>query len=168
MSDKILKIFGRYIYDSRGNPTVEVDLWTSKGLFRAGVPSGASTGVHEALELRDGDKNVHMGKGVEKAVANVQILAKLVIEKGFDVTQQAEIDNFLIQQDGTEKKKNMVPMPSLVSHLLFVKLEQHIVIYHYINILLKYQIQTFVYQYPLLMLSMVVVMLVINLLCRNL
>jgi len=56
MSDKILKIVGRYIYDSRGNPTVEVDLWTSKGLFRAGVPSGASTGVHEALELRDGDK----------------------------------------------------------------------------------------------------------------
>ncbi|CAF5088657.1 unnamed protein product [Rotaria sp. Silwood1] len=63
MSDKILKIVGRYIYDSRGNPTVEVDLWTSKGLFRAGVPSGASTGIYEALELRDGDKAVHHGKG---------------------------------------------------------------------------------------------------------
>ncbi|CAF0852370.1 unnamed protein product [Rotaria sordida] len=105
MSDKILKIVGRYIYDSRGNPTVEVDLWTSKGLFRADVPSGASTGVHEALELRDGDKHVHHGKGVEKAVANVQTLAKLIIEKGFDVTQQKDIDDFLLQQDGTESKK---------------------------------------------------------------
>ena len=105
MSDKILKIVGRYIYDSRGNPTVEVDLWTSKGLFRADVPSGASTGIHEALELRDGDKSVHHGKGVEKAVANVQTLGKLIIEKGFDVTQQKEIDEFLLQQDGTESKK---------------------------------------------------------------
>lgn len=105
MSDKILKIVGRYIYDSRGNPTVEVDLWTSKGLFRAGVPSGASTGIHEALELRDGDKSVHHGKGVEKAVENVQKLGKLVIEKGFDVTQQKEIDDFMIQQDGTDSKK---------------------------------------------------------------
>jgi len=105
MSDKILKIVGRYIYDSRGNPTVEVDLWTSKGLFRAGVPSGASTGVHEALELRDGDKNVHLGKGVEKAVANVEKLGKMVIEKGFNATQQTEIDQFLIQEDGTDSKK---------------------------------------------------------------
>jgi len=105
MSDKILKIVGRYIYDSRGNPTVEVDLWTSKGLFRAGVPSGASTGIHEALELRDGDKKVHHGKGVEKAVENVQKLGKLVIEKGFDVTQQKEIDDFMIQQDGTPNKE---------------------------------------------------------------
>jgi len=105
MSDKILKIVGRYIYDSRGNPTVEVDLWTSKGLFRAGVPSGASTGIHEALELRDGDKKVHHGKGVEKAVENVQKLGKLVIEKGFDVTQQKEIDDFMIQQDGTANKE---------------------------------------------------------------
>ncbi|CAF0998069.1 unnamed protein product [Rotaria sordida] len=105
MSDKILKIVGRYIYDSRGNPTVEVDLWTSKGLFRAGVPSGASTGIYEALELRDGDKSVHHGKGVEKAVANVQTLGKMVVEKGFDVTQQKEIDDFMIQQDGTDSKK---------------------------------------------------------------
>ncbi|CAF0867118.1 unnamed protein product [Didymodactylos carnosus] len=105
MSDKILKIVGRYIYDSRGNPTVEVDLWSSKGLFRAGVPSGASTGIYEALELRDGDKNVHHGKGVEKAVANVKTLGDMLIEKGFDVTQQTEIDNFMIQADGTDTKK---------------------------------------------------------------
>jgi len=106
MSDKILKIVSRYIYDSRGNPTVEVDLWTSKGLFRAGVPSGASTGVHEALELRDGDKSVHHGKGVEKAVANVEKLGKLIIEKGFTATQQKEVDEFMIHQDGTDSKKN--------------------------------------------------------------
>jgi enolase len=105
MSGKILKIVGRYIYDSRGNPTVEVDLWTNKGLFRAGVPSGASTGIHEALELRDGDKTIHHGKGVEKAVAHVQTLGKLLIEKGFDVTQQGEIDDFMIKQDGTDSKK---------------------------------------------------------------
>ena len=105
MSDKILKIVGRYIYDSRGNPTVEVDLWTSKGLFRAGVPSGASTGIYEALELRDGDKAVHHGKGVEKAVANVQTLGQMIIEKGFDVTQQKEIDDFMLAQDGTDSKK---------------------------------------------------------------
>jgi enolase len=105
MSDKILKIVGRYIYDSRGNPTVEVDLWTSKGLFRAGVPSGASTGIYEALELRDGDKAVHHGKGVEKAVANVQVLGHMIIEKGFDVTQQNAIDEFMLQQDGTDSKK---------------------------------------------------------------
>lgn len=104
MSDKILKIASRYIYDSRGNPTVEVDLWTSKGLFRSGVPSGASTGIHEALELRDGDKKVHHGKGVEKAVANAEKLGKLLIEKGFAVTQQKEIDDFLIEQDGTDNK----------------------------------------------------------------
>ena len=59
----IQKVHARYIYDSRGNPTVEVDLTTDKGLFRAAVPSGASTGIHEALELRDEDKHVHLGKG---------------------------------------------------------------------------------------------------------
>ena len=59
----IVKVHARYIYDSRGNPTVEVDLTTDRGLFRAAVPSGASTGIHEALELRDGDKNIHLGKG---------------------------------------------------------------------------------------------------------
>jgi enolase len=59
----ILKIHARQIFDSRGNPTVEVDLTTDKGLFRAAVPSGASTGIHEALELRDGDKSAYLGKG---------------------------------------------------------------------------------------------------------
>lgn len=67
----IQKIFARQIFDSRGNPTVEVDLTTEKGLFRAAVPSGASTGIHEALELRDDVKNEYHGKGVKKAVAHI-------------------------------------------------------------------------------------------------
>ena len=67
----IQKIHARMIYDSRGNPTVEVDLTTEKGLFRAAVPSGASTGIYEALELRDADKAVHHGKGVLKAIGHI-------------------------------------------------------------------------------------------------
>lgn len=67
----IQKIHARQIFDSRGNPTVEVDLVTEKGLFRAAVPSGASTGIYEALELRDNDKNAYHGKSVNKAIANV-------------------------------------------------------------------------------------------------
>uniref|UniRef100_A0A8B9HJX8 Alpha-enolase n=1 Tax=Astyanax mexicanus TaxID=7994 RepID=A0A8B9HJX8_ASTMX len=67
----ILKIHAREIFDSRGNPTVEVDLYTKKGLFRAAVPSGASTGIYEALELRDNDKTRYLGKGVKRAVKYV-------------------------------------------------------------------------------------------------
>lgn len=67
----IVRVHARQIYDSRGNPTVEVDLTTDKGVFRAAVPSGASTGIYEALELRDQVKNVHHGKGVLTAVANI-------------------------------------------------------------------------------------------------
>jgi len=101
----IKKIHARQIYDSRGNPTVEVDLYTDKGLFRSAVPSGASTGIHEALELRDNDKNVHHGKGVLKAVSNINdIVAKQLIAKNFDVTKQREIDQFLLNLDGTENK----------------------------------------------------------------
>ena len=76
----ITKIFARQIFDSRGNPTVEVDVTTDKGLFRAAVPSGASTGIHEAHELRDGDKSQYLGKGVMKAVDNVnkEIAPKLL------------------------------------------------------------------------------------------
>lgn len=77
----ITKVFARTIFDSRGNPTVEVDLYTHKGLFRAAVPSGASTGVHEALEMRDGDKSKYHGKSVFKAVNNVNsIIAPEIIK----------------------------------------------------------------------------------------
>uniref|UniRef100_A0A8D0D7P3 Beta-enolase n=1 Tax=Sander lucioperca TaxID=283035 RepID=A0A8D0D7P3_SANLU len=91
----ITKIHAREILDSRGNPTVEVDLWTAKGLFRAAVPSGASTGVHEALELRDGDKSRYLGKG--KSCLTVCLSVSLVVE-------QEKIDKFMLELDGTENK----------------------------------------------------------------
>jgi enolase len=101
----ITRIHARQIFDSRGNPTVEVDIHTEKGRFRAAVPSGASTGVHEAVELRDGDKTSYVGKGVSKAVANVnEIIAPALIESGLKVTAQRDIDDFLIKLDGTPNK----------------------------------------------------------------
>lgn len=101
----IKSILARQIFDSRGNPTVEVDLTTELGLFRAAVPSGASTGVHEALELRDNEKNNYHGKGVAKAVANInQALAPELIKSGLEVTQQTEVDELLLRLDGTENK----------------------------------------------------------------
>uniref|UniRef100_A0A8C6SKP0 Beta-enolase n=1 Tax=Neogobius melanostomus TaxID=47308 RepID=A0A8C6SKP0_9GOBI len=101
----ITKIHAREILDSRGNPTVEVDLWTAKGLFRAAVPSGASTGVHEALELRDGDKSRYLGKGTTKAVGHVnKDIAPKLIQKNFNVVEQEKIDQFMLELDGTENK----------------------------------------------------------------
>jgi hypothetical protein len=102
----ITKVKGRQIVDSRGNPTVEVDLHTSKGMYRAAVPSGASTGIHEAVELRDNDKAVYLGKGVLKAVANVnEKIAPALL--GLDPTQQANIDNIMKELDRTENKGNL-------------------------------------------------------------
>jgi len=103
----IIDVHARQILDSRGNPTIEVDVITENGILgRAAVPSGASTGVHEAVELRDGDKKVYLGKGVLKAVANVndKIAAEL---KGIDVFEQNAIDSLLIKLDGTENKGNL-------------------------------------------------------------
>lgn len=103
----IQTIHARQILDSRGNPTVEVDVFTDSGAFgRAAVPSGASTGVHEAVELRDEDKSVYMGKGVLKAVANVNdvIASELV---GFDVFEQNHIDQLMISLDGTKNKSKL-------------------------------------------------------------
>jgi len=103
----IKKIFARQILDSRGNPTVEVDIHTEAGFMgRAAVPSGASTGIHEAVELRDGDKKVYQGKGVLKAVENVNtiIAAKL---KGFEVSDQAGLDAAIIASDGTPNKSKL-------------------------------------------------------------
>jgi len=100
----IIDVHARQILDSRGNPTIEVDVITENGILgRAAVPSGASTGIHEAVELRDGDKSVYMGKGVLKAVANVN--EKIAPElNGIDVFEQNSIDNLLIKLDGTENK----------------------------------------------------------------
>jgi len=104
----ITKVHARSIYDSRGNPTVEVDLITDTGLHRAIVPSGASTGQHEAIELRDGDKSKWLGKGVTKAVSNVNdIIAPALIAENFDVTDQAAVDNFLNSLDGTANKSKL-------------------------------------------------------------
>jgi enolase len=100
----IKKVHARQILDSRGNPTVEVDVTTDKGTFRFGVPSGASTGIYEALELRDGDKANYLGKSVLKAVANVNnVLGPAVVGK--DCTKQAEIDKILLDCDGTPSKE---------------------------------------------------------------
>lgn len=96
-------IVARQIFDSRGNPTVEVDVITEDGFIgRAAVPSGASTGTHEAVELRDNDKKMYMGKSVLKAVANVDIIANELI--GVDVTEQNLIDRVMIELDGTPNK----------------------------------------------------------------
>jgi enolase len=103
----IARIVGRQILDSRGNPTVEVDVYTTNGsVGRAAVPSGASTGIHEAVELRDGDKSLYLGKGVLKAVENVNtIIAEELL--GMDVFDQKLIDVTLNSLDGTANKSNL-------------------------------------------------------------
>jgi enolase len=103
----IIAVCGREIIDSRGNPTVEAEVTLEGGGFgRAGVPSGASTGEHEAWELRDGDKDRYLGKGCQKAVENVnQVIAPALI--GMDATDQAGIDAAMLALDGTKNKKNL-------------------------------------------------------------
>lgn len=104
---EIIAVTAREILDSRGNPTVEVDVVTAAGnLGRAAVPSGASTGAHEACELRDGDKTRYLGKGVQKAVINVkEKISPTVI--GMEVTDQVSVDKALLQADGTENKTKL-------------------------------------------------------------
>ncbi len=104
---KIRSVYAREVIDSRGNPTVEVEVTTELGSFaRAIVPSGASTGEREAMELRDNDKNRYLGKGVMQAVNNVnKLIANKVI--GLDVTDQETIDNLMLQMDGTDFKTNL-------------------------------------------------------------
>ncbi|KAJ3097956.1 hypothetical protein HDU97_004413 [Phlyctochytrium planicorne] len=103
-----LQIHARQIFDSRGNPTVEVEVTTEHGTFRAAVPSGASTGVHEALELRDGDKTAYVGKGVLKAVSNVNVqIAPALINANLDVKNQEAVDAFLLKLDGTKNKEKL-------------------------------------------------------------
>ncbi|KAF2970097.1 hypothetical protein GQX73_g3478 [Xylaria multiplex] len=104
----IKKIHARSVYDSRGNPTVEVDVVTETGLHRAIVPSGASTGQHEACELRDGDKTKWGGKGVTKAVDNVNtIIGPALIKENLDVKDQSAVDKFLNELDGTPNKTKL-------------------------------------------------------------
>jgi enolase len=107
MSSKINAVKARQIFDSRGNPTVEVDICTKDGMFRAAVPSGASTGIYEAVELRDGDKTKYMGKGVSQAVKNVNdIIGPAIL--GMDPTDQKKIDMKMIEElDGQKKRMGL-------------------------------------------------------------
>jgi len=102
MSTKITRVHARQIIDSRGNPTVEADVYVGGGVRgRAAVPSGASTGEHEALEMRDADKSKYVGKGVLKAVANVNgEIAKAV--NGIDAGDQRALDKHMLELDGTK------------------------------------------------------------------
>ncbi|SES69447.1 enolase [Salinibacillus kushneri] len=103
----ITDVYAREVLDSRGNPTVEVEVYTESGAYGSAlVPSGASTGEHEAVELRDGDKDRYLGKGVSNAVSNVnEIIAPELI--GYDATRQVDIDELMIQLDGTDNKGNL-------------------------------------------------------------
>src|SRR5215831_844253 len=103
---EITAVIAREILDSRGNPTVEVEVQTKNGQGRAAVPSGASTGEHEALELRDGDAKRYLGKGVSKAVSNVVDIIFPEIE-GLDAFDQLTIDRTMLELDGTETKSKL-------------------------------------------------------------
>jgi enolase len=148
---KIKKISAREILDSRGNPTLETKIVLENGIFaKASVPSGASTGIYEAYELRDGDKKRYGGLGVLQAVKNVntEIFEKL---KGFDVTKQAEIDKIMIDLDGTENKKRLganailsVSMAVARTAALYKKQE----LYEYIGTTFKFKKEKFVLPTP--------------------
>jgi enolase len=132
----IESIHARQILDSRGNPTVEVDVVTESGAFgRAAVPSGASTGTHEAVELRDGDKKVYVGKGVLKAVENVNTkIASEII--GFDVFDQNLLDKIMLELDGTPNKGNLGANAILGTSLAIAKAaaaEAGLPLYRYIG-----------------------------------
>jgi len=132
----ISEIFARQILDSRGNPTVEVDVITDEGAIgRAAVPSGASTGIHEAVELRDGDKKKYVGKGVLKAVKNVNdIIAPELL--GYDVADQAGVDEYLIKLDRTPNKAKLGANPLLAVSMAVAKAaaeEANLPLYRYIG-----------------------------------
>jgi enolase len=146
----ITSVKARQIFDSRGNPTVEVDVVTEKGLFRAAVPSGASTGIHEAIELRDGVKGEYLGKGVLKAVENVnKVLGPKVL--GLDPTKQAEIDELLIKLDGTDNKGQYGANAILGVSLAVAKAgaaQKGVPLYHHFAELSGHSTDTFVLPVP--------------------
>lgn len=132
----IADIHARQILDSRGNPTVEVDVLTENGMLgRAAVPSGASTGAHEAVELRDGDKKKYLGRGVLKAVNNInEVIADQLI--GIEVALQAQIDHMLIRIDGTENKGKLGANATLAVSMAVAKaaaLERELPLYRYLG-----------------------------------
>ena len=132
----IKSIFARQILDSRGNPTIEVDVLTSNGIKgRAAVPSGASTGIHEAVELRDNDSSIYLGKGVLKAVKNVNSILNEALN-GMDIFDQEGIDKAMIKLDGTDNKSNLGANAILGVSLALAKaaaLESNLSLFKYIG-----------------------------------
>src|SRR5580658_5603406 len=133
---EITKISGREILDSRGNPTVEADVHLADGsIGRAAVPSGASTGEHEAAELRDDDKDRYLGKGTRKAVANVNgTIAKAL--HGHDATLQTTVDRIMIDLDGTANKSNLGANAILAVSMAVARAaagSQHAPLYRYLG-----------------------------------
>jgi enolase len=132
----IKSIFARQILDSRGNPTIEVDVLTSNGIKgRAAVPSGASTGIHEAVELRDNDSSIYLGKGVLKAVNNVNAILNEALH-GKDIFDQEGIDKAMIKLDGTDNKSNLGANAILGVSLALAKaaaLESNLSLFKYIG-----------------------------------
>ena len=133
---RIKSIFARQILDSRGNPTIEVDVLTSNGIIgRAAVPSGASTGIHEAVELRDNDSSIYLGKGVLKAVNNVNSILHEALH-GMDIFDQEAIDRAMIKLDGTDNKSNLGANAILGVSLALAKaaaLESNLSLFKYVG-----------------------------------
>ncbi len=150
---KISKILAREILDSRGNPTVEVDLLLTDGsMGRAAVPSGASTGIHEALELRDGDKNRYMGKGVVKAVNNINRIIGPAL-KGKDPFSQKEVDELMLKLDGTETKSKLGANAILGVSMACARaaaLSKRMPLYAYIRKAFKIRDKDYVFPVPLM------------------
>ena len=136
MTNKISAVLAREILDSRGNPTVEAEVWAGDLMGRAAVPSGASTGVHEACELRDNDSQRYHGKGVQKAVENVnQQIAPQVVGV-FSAENQSELDQALVEFDGTENKSRLGANAILAVSLAAARLaaqEQSIPLWKYLQ-----------------------------------
>ena len=150
---KIKQVIGREIIDSRGNPTVEVDVVLKSGVLgRAAVPSGASTGEREALELRDGDKKRYLGKGVLKAVENVnKKIAKAII--GMEITEQQKIDEKMIALDGTESKSNFGANAILGVSLACARAgaaEKEMPLYEYIRKIYKIKSKDYIIPVPMM------------------
>src|SRR5713101_3540565 len=133
---EITKVIGREILDSRGNPTVEADVHLADGsMGRAAVPSGASTGEHEAVELRDGDKSRYLGKGTLKAAANINREIAQALH-GKDATQQSEIDRAMIALDGTPNKARLGANAMLAVSMAAARaasMAQHTPLYRYLG-----------------------------------
>ena len=153
---KITNIKAREILDSRGNPTVEVDLFAGKDMFRAMVPSGASTGIYEALELRDKDPNRYLGKGVLKAVKNIHEVIKPAV-LGMDVRDQKKLDDFmLLSLDGSKNewgwsKANLGANALLAVSLAACRAGAHankVPLYHHISRLAGHKNTKFVLPVP--------------------